>query len=35
MENLKQLVEWRRKQQYKFLADEIINIYWRIAVFFQ
>lgn len=34
MENLMQLVEQRRKQQYKPLADEMINIYWMIAVFF-
>lgn len=32
MENLKQLVE-QRKKQYKSHADEIINIYWVIAVF--
>lgn len=35
MENLKQLVEQGWKQQYKPLADEIINIYWMIAVFLQ
>lgn len=31
MENLKQLVE-QRKKQYKSPANEIINIYWMIAV---
>lgn len=35
MENLKQLGEQSRKQQYKPLADEIINIFWMIAAFLQ